>query len=163
MPIEIRRFGVGHRRPDGPKGTTGVTGQVIHSDGRGLVSELAFARGARIEPHANPNTTWFVVIEGGGWVGVGVERTRIAAGEAALWPADVPHAAWTEHSEMRAFVIEFVGSDDAEARGILEGSALTSGTAADGATTSPAPRGVGSLAPGESGTVPHDPTAGEPA
>ena len=112
MPIEIRRFGVGHRRPDGPPGTIGVTGQVIHSDGRGLITELAFARGARIEPHANPNTTWFIVIEGGGWVGVGDERTRIAAGEAVLWPADVPHAAWTEHSEMRAIVVEFAGADD---------------------------------------------------
>ena len=36
MPIEIRRFGVGHRRPDGPPGTVGLTGQVIHSDGRGI-------------------------------------------------------------------------------------------------------------------------------
>ena len=103
MPIEIRRFGVGHRRPDGPIGSVGLTGQVIHSDGRGTVSELAFARNARIEPHASPNTTYFIVIEGGGWVGVGDEWTRIAAGEAAVWPADIPHAAWTEHSEMRAF------------------------------------------------------------
>ena len=68
----------------GPPGTTGVTGQVIHSDARGLVAELAFARGARVEPHANPNTTWMIVIEGGGWVGVAGERTRIAAGEAVL-------------------------------------------------------------------------------
>jgi len=40
--MEIRRFGVGHRRPDGPPGTTRVAGQVIHSDGRGAISELAF-------------------------------------------------------------------------------------------------------------------------
>ena len=112
MPIEIRRFGVGHRRPDGLLGTIGLTSQVIHSDGRGVISELALARGARIEPHSNPNTTYFVVIEGGGWVGVGEERARIAAGEAAIWPADVIHSAWTEHSEMRAFVIEFAGADD---------------------------------------------------
>ena len=102
VPIEIRRFGVGHRRPDGPTGSVGLTGQVIHSDGRGTCRELAFARNARIEPHANPNTTCFIVVEGGGWVGVGDECTRIAAGEAAVWPADIPHAAWTEHSEMRA-------------------------------------------------------------
>ena len=30
--MEIRRFGVGNRRPDGPPGTTGVAGQVIHAD-----------------------------------------------------------------------------------------------------------------------------------
>jgi quercetin dioxygenase-like cupin family protein len=112
VPIEIRRFGVGHRRPDGPAGSIGLTGQVLHSDGRGIISELAFARNARIEPHANPNTTYFIVVEGGGWVGVGDERTRIAAGEAAVWPSDLIHSAWTEHSEMRAFVVELAGADD---------------------------------------------------
>ena len=123
MPIEIRRFGVGHRRPDGPAGSVGLTGQVVHSDGRGVISELAFGRGARIEPHSNPNTTWFIVIEGGGWVGVDDERARVAAGEAVLWPADVPHAAWTEHSEMRAFVVEFTGADDSEIVGVVGGRA----------------------------------------
>jgi quercetin dioxygenase-like cupin family protein len=157
MPIEVRRFGVGHRRPDGPPGTTGVTGQPIHSDGRGAISELAFARGARIEPHANPNTSWFVVIEGGGWVGVGEERTRIAAGEAVLWPADLPHAAWTEHSEMRAFVVEFAGADDSAIRGILEGRAVEAG-----ALGVPVERAVGGLV-SEGSRTRHDPEAGEPA
>lgn len=123
MPIEIRRFGVGNRRPGGPAGTTGITSQVIHSDGRGTVVELAFTRGAAIEPHSNPNTTWFVVIEGGGWVLVGDEKTRIAAGEAAHWPAGQVHGAWTEHSEMRAFAIEYGGADDSEVRGVLPGHA----------------------------------------
>jgi quercetin dioxygenase-like cupin family protein len=143
VPIEIRRFGVGHRRPDGPAGTVGLTGQVIHSDGRGVISELAFSRGARIEPHTNPNTTWFIVIEGGGWVGVDDEHARIAAGEAALWPADVPHAAWTEHSEMRAFVVEFTGADDSDVIGSVAGGVhrtlITDGIA-------PADRGEGALA-----------------
>ncbi len=142
MPIEIRRFGVGHRRPDGPPGTVGLSGQVVHSDGRGVISELAFARGARIEPHSNPNTTWFIVIEGGGWVGVGEEHARIAAGEAALWPADVPHAAWTEHSEMRAFVVEFTGADDSDVVGLVGGGHRA--LIADGIV--PADRGEGALA-----------------
>ena len=47
-PIEVRRFGVGHRRPDGPPGTTGITGQVIESGPGGVISELAFSREARI-------------------------------------------------------------------------------------------------------------------
>lgn len=158
MPIEIRRFGVGHRRSEGPPGTEGVTGQPIHSDARGAVTELAFARGARIEAHANPNTTWLVVIEGGGWVGVGDERTRVAAGEAVLWPADVPHAAWTEHSEMRAIVVELAGPDDSALRGILDGRASPTDPSA---LDTPVERAIGGLVD-ERGTR-HDPEAGEPA
>ena len=159
MPIEIRRFGVGHRRPDGPPGSTGVTGQPIHTDARGTVAELVFARGAAIEPHANPNTTWLVVIEGGGWVGVGEERTRVAAGEAVLWPADEPHAAWTEHSEMRAIVVEFAGADDSAMRGVLEGIAARIET---GRPLPPVEKGDGRLIT-DGRERRHDPEAGEPA
>jgi quercetin dioxygenase-like cupin family protein len=155
--MEIRRFGVGNRRPDGPPGTKGVAGQVIHADARGTVSELAFARHGSIEPHTNPNTTWFVVIEGGGMVEVGDERARVAAGEAVLWPADVPHAAWAELSEMRAIVVELSGADDAHLRGILDGRALAigaggsaaesgAGAAGSGATDGPAAKADGELA-----------------
>ena len=153
MPIEIRRFGVGNRRPEGPAGSVGLTGQVIHADGRGNISELAFARNGRIEPHTSPNTTWLIVVEGGGWVAVGEEYTRIAAGEAVLWPPDIPHAAWTEHSQMRAFLVEFTGVDDA----MIAGTAVTRRED----TELPIGRGVGQLAP-RTGTAPHD-SEGEPA
>ena len=153
MPIEIRRFGVGNRRPEGPAGSVGLTGQVIHADGRGNISELAFARNGRIEPHTSPNTTWLIVVEGGGWVAVGEEYTRIAAGEAVLWPPDIPHAAWTEHSQMRAFLVEFTGVDDT----MIAGTAVT----AREDTELPIGRGVGQLAP-RTGTAPHD-SEGEPA
>ena len=143
MPIEVRRFGVGFRRPEGPPGTHGLTGQVVHSDGRGLISELAFTRGAALAPHDNPSTTWFCVIEGGGWVLVGDERRRVAAGEAVLWPANVTHSAWTDHGEMRAFVVEFAGADDAAAlAGVLEGAARRLGPGEAGGAT----RGEGRLA-----------------
>jgi len=156
MPIEIQRFGVGNRRPDGPPGTTGVSGQVIHSDARGVISELAFSRDGRIEPHTNPNTTWFIVIEGGGWVVVDGERLRVAAGEAVLWPPNVPHGAWAERSHMRAFVVEFAGSDDSAMRTILDGhvAALAAGAA-------PVSRGEGRLIAPEHAPAP-DPGAGEP-
>ena len=153
MPIEIRRFGVGNRRPEGPAGSVGLTGQVIHADGRGNISELAFARNGRIEPHTSPNTTWLIVVEGGGWVAVGEEYTRIAAGEAVLWPPDIPHAAWTEHSQMRAFLVEFTGVDDT----MIAGTAVT----AREDTELPIGRGVGQLAP-RTATAPHD-SEGEPA
>jgi quercetin dioxygenase-like cupin family protein len=156
VPIEIRRFGVGHRRPDGPPGSIGLTGQVIHSDGRGVVSELAFARRARIEPHTSPNTSYFIVVEGGGWVGVGDERTRIAAGEAAVWPADVIHSAWTEHSEMRAFVIELTGPDD---------TVVVAGSAAEVVSSDrdSAAKAVGQLAPRPARLSDGDPREGEPS
>lgn len=144
--MEIRRFGVGNRRPDGPPRTTGVAGQVIHSDGRGTVTELAFARRATIEPHSNPNTTWFVVIEGGGWVQVGDDRARVAAGEAVLWPAHVVHGAWTELGEMRAIVVEYAGADDAHVREILDGRLLPAAASDLGTAGAGASRADGALA-----------------
>lgn len=164
--MEIRRFGVGHRRPDGPPGTHGVRGQAIHGDGRGVVSELAFARRAVMEPHTNPNTTWFVVIEGGGFVQVGEERARVAAGEAVLWPADVVHGAWTDLSEMRAIVVEFAGADDGAVRGIVNGRGLLLGSGegvAGAAASSSATPGEGRLAP-QMGPDPRacDRSSGEP-
>jgi quercetin dioxygenase-like cupin family protein len=159
MSIEVRRFGVGYRRPEGPPGTHGLTGQVIHSDGRGLVSELAFSRGGAIAPHDNPNTTWFCVIEGGGWVSVGEERRRVAAGEAVLWPAGVTHAAWTDHLEMRAIVVEFAGADDSGSGTILDGSARQLGPGEAGAVE----RGDGSLAERPTDARTHDRSSGEPA
>ena len=155
MPIEIRRFGVGHRRPDALLGTVGLASQVIHADGRGVISEVALARSARIEPHSNPNTAYFIVIEGGGWVGVGEERARIAAGEAAIWPADIIHSAWTEHSEMRAFVVEFAGADDG---GAVLGRARDLGPGEG----TPVGRGVGALAERAPDPARREATDGEP-
>jgi quercetin dioxygenase-like cupin family protein len=154
--VEIRRFGVGNRRPEGPPGSDGIEGQVIHSDARGLIAELAFRKGGRIEPHDNPNTTWFVVIEGGGYVLVGEEQRRVAAGEAVLWPAGVTHGAWTEHGPMRAFVVEFAGSDDSHLRDVLEGVAKRLGPGEAGAIQ----RGEGRLAPREAPEAPD--REGEP-
>src|SRR5438874_133241 len=155
--MEIRRFGVGNRRPEGPIGSEGVEGQVIHSDDRGVVAELAFRKGGRIEPHDNPNTTWFVVIEGGGYVLVGDEERRVAAGEAVLWPAGITHGARTEYGPMRAIVVEFAGSDDSHLRGVLEGIAKRLGPGEAGRTS----KGIGRLA-----DRPIDPSArdreGEP-
>jgi quercetin dioxygenase-like cupin family protein len=156
--IEVRPFGVGHRRPQGPEGTVGVTGQAIHSDARGVVAELAFARNARIEPHTNPNTAYLLVIEGGGWVQVGEATTRVAAGEAVVWPANIVHAAWTEHSNMRAIVVEFADADDAGMRGILEGRAVRA-LAAGVAGVS---RGEGELHRPSPAPDQHDRSEGEP-
>lgn len=158
MPIDVLRFGVGHRRPDGPPGATGISSRVIHSDDRGSIAELAFARGARLEPHMNPNTTYFIVIEGGGWVGVGDERVRVAAGEAVVWPAGVDHAAWTDFGEMRAFVVEFAGADDSAVAGFIEGVAARLGAGDE----RPVARGEGRLADRTDPDRPADRSSGEP-
>jgi quercetin dioxygenase-like cupin family protein len=144
VPIDVRRFGVGHRRPDGPPGTTGISGQVIESGPDGVISELAFSREARITPHTNPNEAWFIVIEGGGWVGVGDERTRVLAGEAVAWPANVLHGAWTDGAHMRAIVVELPGPRLALPGEPIEGVARTiePGVAATPGTGQLAPRRV---------------------
>lgn len=151
--MEVRRFGFGHRRPEGPVGSRGVQGAVIHSDARGTVAELAFSRKAIVEPHSNPNSAWFVVIEGGGFVRVGDETARVFAGEAILWPAGVLHGASTDLSEMRAIVIEFAGADDDAVRGILPGTALA-------IEAGPVTRGEGVLA--DDRPTRYDPGEGEP-
>ncbi len=151
--MEIRRFGYGHRRPEGPAGSHGVQAAVIHSDARGTVTELAFARKAAIQPHTNLNAAWFLVIEGGGFVQVGDESARVFAGEAVLWPAGVIHGASTDVSEMRAIVVELAGDGDDAIRGIVPGAtlALDAGPAdkAEGALAQRPPR--------------YDPSEGEPA
>ena len=139
MPIEIRRFGVGHRRPDGPSGTVGIEAQVVESRASGSVAELAFGRQARITPHSNPRTTLFLVIEGGGWVGVGDERARVAAGEAVVWPPHVLHAAWTDGVPMRAIVVELAEDPKLLASEMVEGDVA--------AAPQHVTRGEGSLAP----------------
>jgi quercetin dioxygenase-like cupin family protein len=134
--MEIRRFGIGHRRQEGPAGTHGVDGQSIHSDERGVVAELAFRPKAAMAPHSNPNLSYFVVIEGGGFVQVGDERARVAAGEAVVWPANVVHGAWTELTPMRAIVVEF--AQDAAGALLLEGAVeLPAGPAAEPPTEPP--------------------------
>jgi quercetin dioxygenase-like cupin family protein len=144
--MEIRRFGIGHRRPDGPPGTKGVQGRAIHSDERGVLAELALERGGAISPHTNPNLAYFLVIEGGGFVRVGDETARVSAGDAVVWPPDVVHAAWTDFTPMRAIVVEFAA---VAAEVALLGSGVESGAdslAEPDAESKPAPAPKGAPA-----------------
>ena len=106
-----------------------MTGQVLHSDARGVVAELVFKPHAMIAPHSNPNSALFIVVSGTGYVQVGGERAKVHHGEAVVWPADVVHGAYTEGSEMRAFVVELRGADDSWVGDALEGvpAQLTAG------------------------------------
>lgn len=167
--MEIRRFGIGQRRPDGPAGTHNVQAALIDSGPHGVVAELALARHATIETHSNPNTAWFVVIEGGGFVTVGSERARVFAGEAVLWPAGVPHGASTDMSEMRAIVIEFPAADLVLGPGaaIVEARAVVVGEAAASPASAAVAPASAAVAPTEGHLVderpaPYDPRHGEP-
>jgi quercetin dioxygenase-like cupin family protein len=164
VPIEVRRFGVGHRRPDGPPGTTGIAGQVIESGSTGTIAELAFERRARITPHTNPNWSYFLVIEGGGWFGVGDERTRVQAGEAVVWPPDVLHAAWTDGAPMRAIVVELPVPPELLGPGVIEGTVRAVGPGGGSATPKRPAKGEGRLAPRPVQRIAVDPTTeeGEP-
>jgi quercetin dioxygenase-like cupin family protein len=157
--MEIRRFGPGHRRADGPPGTQGVAGQVIHHDEQAIVAELAFSRYAMISPHSNPNTTLFVVISGGGFVQVGGERSRVNHGEAVIWPADVPHGAYTDGSEMRAIVIELLaGRGGGGGERLLEGRAIEVGSD----VAAPVSRADGALKQRQRLRDEYDASEGEP-
>lgn len=115
------------------------------------MAELALKPHAAIAPHASSSLTYLLVIEGGGFVQVGEERARVAAGEAVVWPPGVVHAAWTERTPMRAIVIEF-GAEPSDAAGLAllpEGEPTGSQEpepAAEGSTPASL-KGEGSLVP----------------
>ena len=161
--MEIRRFGPGHRRPDGPPGTQGVTGQVVFQDGRGTIAELAFGPRAMIAPHTNGNTTLFVVVSGGGYVQVGDERARVSHGEAVVWPAGELHGAWTDGTEMRALVVEFSGPDDASMPdAAAPPGAITATPGPPDSIPAASERGRGALAEPTDPSAPRDESSGEP-
>lgn len=165
--MEIRRFGPGHRRPDGPPGTKGVTGQVILSDERAIVSELAFGRYAVVTPHINNDAaSLFIVIGGAGFVQVGAERSRVNHGEAVIWPAGVMHGAYTDGTEMRAIVVELHGRTDlleaaVAARVVSEPSEAAAEDAHAPAATGPT-RAEGALAERQLNRDEYDLSEGEP-
>ena len=145
--MDIRRFGIGHRRQEGLSGSRGVSDQPIHGDEHGAITEFAFRPHGAVAPHTNPKLAYFVVIEGGGFVQVGEEVGRVAAGEAVVWPPNVVRAAWTELTPMRAIVVEF--SSEMSDSGLLEGGAIEGGrpesvAGPGGAAATPA---EGALAP----------------
>ena len=154
--MEIRRFGIGHRRPEGPPGSTGVSSAVVESGPHATIAELAFVRGGTVKPHANRNATWVLVIEGGGFVRAGDAQSRVAAGEAVLFEPGEVHAMWTELSEMRAIVVD-IGTADAGVVAALLGSGIAG---ADAAAPDPSTKADGSLVVD---TAPaYDPSEGEP-
>ena len=153
--MEIRRFGPGHRRAEGPPGTKGVAGSLLLSDERAVITEVAFGPYAMIQPHTNQsNTALFIVISGGGFVQVGDERARVNHGEAVIWPPGILHGAYTDGTEMRAIIVELAGDGAA----VVEGSAH----AAESAAKSAATKAKGALADRQRTRDEYDSSEGEP-
>ena len=151
--MEIRRFGPGHRRAEGPPGTKGVAGALLLSDERAVITEVAFGPYAMIQPHSNQsNTALFIVISGGGFVQVGDERARVNHGEAVMWPPGILHGAYTDGTEMRAIIVELAGDG-----AVLEGA----GAEAD-AHKAPADRATGHLVERQRTREEYDSSEGEP-
>jgi quercetin dioxygenase-like cupin family protein len=126
----------------------------LHGDERGVVAELALKPNAVIAPHTNANLTYLLVIEGGGFVQVGEERSRVAAGEAVTWPPNVVHAAWTELTPMRAIVVEF--ATPAASRLLEAGAVETDLVDRDAAGSTPKPSaGEGALVAKPAERPPH--------
>lgn len=161
--MEIKRFGPGHRRPDGPPGTQGVAGKVIFHDPRAVVTEMAFQRYAIITPHSNPtNTAVFIVISGGGFVQVGDERSRVNHGEAVVWPPGSLHGAYTDGTEMRAIIVELLGDGGgpADIEGLAGDATAEPG---DSSTSKPVPTPAeGALAERKVTKAEYDSSEGEP-
>lgn len=77
-----------------------------------------------------------------------------------LFPPDIPHAAWTEHSEVRAFMVEFTGADDSDlARRAVE---LLADPTAPRAAPRPIPVERASGEPAWPGTIPAGAGRGSP-
>jgi quercetin dioxygenase-like cupin family protein len=161
--VDIRRFGPGYRRAEGPPGTQGVAGQVILHDERAVISELAFGRYAMITPHANAaSTALFVVISGAGFVQVGDERARVNHGEAVVWPAGVLHGAYTDGTEMRAIIVELLGPGET-GQAVVEAETNTlPGQAPTEGESSPASPAEGGLAERTPLRDEYDASEGEP-
>jgi quercetin dioxygenase-like cupin family protein len=161
--MEIKRFGPGHRRPDGPPGTQGVAGQLIYNDDRAYITELAFQRYAIITPHANPtNTSIFIVISGGGFVQVGDERTRINHGEAVVWPPESIHGAYTDGTEMRAIVVELIGGREGDTEHEPGGRMASLAGSAQEISREPVTPAEGTLADRKVSREEYDSHEGEP-
>ncbi len=160
--MEIKRFGPGHRRPDGPPGTQGVAGKVIFHDPRAVVTEMAFQRYAIITPHSNPtNTALFIVISGGGFVQVGDERSRVNHGEAVVWPPGSVHGAYTDGTEMRAIIVELLGDEGGAADVQVLSDEATAASTDGPSRPSPAPA-EGALAERKVTRAEYDSSEGEP-
>ena len=150
--MEILRFGPGFRRAVPPAGTQGLADQVIWSDSRARITELAFSRRALIAPQTSPDMGLFIVVSGGGWVQVGDERSAINHGEAIEWPPGVAHGAWTDGSPMRVILVEVPDQAiEGHHRRLDDAPAVTDLEPARGQLAEP------ELRPEE-----HDPAEGEP-
>lgn len=102
---DIRHFGPGHRRPDPPPGSDRLYPATILREETAAVVELHFEPGGEMPEHDADHPILFVVIAGRGMVRVGGEEAEVAAGQAVVWPAGVPHKAWARGEPLTAISV----------------------------------------------------------
>lgn len=112
--MEIRRFGPGHRRAERAAGSIGTTTSLLHAGPGARITELALDERALFGPLRSPLRGLLIMIEGGGWLALGDERQRVAAGEAIVLPADEERLLASDGAPLRAILVEF---DDAASIG----------------------------------------------
>jgi uncharacterized RmlC-like cupin family protein len=74
-----------------------------------IVLTQYFGVNSEIKEHEADDPALFLVIEGSGFMRVGgseAEEFKVNSGDAVLWPAGVPHAAWTDGEPMAGIVIQ---------------------------------------------------------
>ncbi len=105
--MDIRHWGLGHRRSESLPNCINVRGGAFFNDGRINAAELAFEAGGEIWEHSAPYPILFIVIQGEGFVRVGGEESPVRAGDAVVWPPNVLHKAWTMDKGMIGLAFEY--------------------------------------------------------
>jgi hypothetical protein len=81
-------------------------GGVARAGGAVSISLLQLAAGGLVGEHPGACPQLFLVVAGSGWARSGDEpRSRLAAGEAALWDADEIHESGSDHG-LTAVIVE---------------------------------------------------------
>jgi quercetin dioxygenase-like cupin family protein len=69
-----------------------VVSRTIAKSDSGTITFFAFDKGQELSEHTAPFDAYVIVLDGAAELTIGGESVRVAAGETALMPANVPHA-----------------------------------------------------------------------
>ncbi len=73
-------------------GEDSIVSRTLVNERAGSLTLFAFDAGQRLTEHTSPYQAFVQVLDGRGMFTIGGETVQVAAGEAVLMPANVPHA-----------------------------------------------------------------------